>query len=104
MVALSIGICHVCLGHPQHLFHNGPVSQRRATQLSPILPLAAGDYVVDGGQGELLMGEVTVVHNAIIQSDSQFCQPPTDAARCEPPPAIFSRLRYWFLVVPAPVR
>jgi hypothetical protein len=38
----------------------GPIIQRRPAQCSPILPLAAGDDVVNGGQGELLMGEVTV--------------------------------------------
>ena len=74
MVTLGIGIGDVRLAHPQYFFQQGPIGKRRPAQLSPITPLAAGDYVVDGGQGELLMGKVTVQHNAIIQSDSRFCQ------------------------------
>jgi hypothetical protein len=40
----------------------------RGKQLLPIRPLAAGDHVVNGGQGDLLMGEVPVSHNVIIQA------------------------------------
>ena len=60
MLTLGIGISDVRLTHPQHFFQCGPIRKRRPAQHSPILPLAAGDDVVNGGQGELLMGEVTV--------------------------------------------
>ena len=60
MVTLGTGIGDVRLAQLQYLFQQGPMSKRRPAQLSPIMPLAAGDYVVDGDQGELLMGEVTV--------------------------------------------
>jgi len=60
MITLGIGVGDVRLAHPQHLFQCGPIRKRRPAQRSPILPLAAGDHVVNGGQGELLMGEVTV--------------------------------------------
>lgn len=66
MVPLGIGIGDVCLTHPQHLFQQGSICKRCPTQRSPILPLAARDHVVNGGQGELLMGEMTVSHEMII--------------------------------------
>jgi len=60
MVTLGIGIGDVRLAHPQHFFQHGAIRKRRLAQRSPILPLAAGNDVVNGGQGELLMGEVPV--------------------------------------------
>ena len=60
MVTLGIGIGDVRLAHPQHFFQHGPVIERRPAQRSPILRLAAGDHVVNGGQGVLLVGEVSV--------------------------------------------
>jgi hypothetical protein len=60
VVTLGIGIGHVRLAHPQHFFQHGPIRKRRPAQRSPIPPLAAGDDVVNGGQGELLMSEVSV--------------------------------------------
>ncbi len=60
VVTLGIGIGDVYLAHPQHFFQHGPIRKRRPAQRCPILPLAASDDVVNGGQGELLMGEVTV--------------------------------------------
>ncbi len=60
VVTLGIRIGNVRLAHPQHLIHHGPVSKRRPAQINPILSLAAGDDVVDGSQGELLVGEVAV--------------------------------------------
>jgi len=60
MVTLSIGIGDVRLAHPQHFFQHGSIHKHRPAQRSPILPFAASDHVINGGQGELLMGEVTV--------------------------------------------
>jgi len=53
--------------YPQRLFEHGPVSQHGRAQLGPVSPLAARDHVVDGSQGELLMGEVTVQHTRMIR-------------------------------------
>jgi hypothetical protein len=50
----------VGLTHPQYFFQYGPVSKRRPAQINPILALAAGDDVVNGGQGKLLVSQVTV--------------------------------------------
>ena len=60
MITLGVGIGDVYLAHPQDFLQQGPICQRRPAQRSPILSLAAGDDVVNGSQGELLMGEVTV--------------------------------------------
>lgn len=62
MITLGIRIGHVRLADAQDLFQNGAISQRCPSQLSPILPLATGDDVVDGSQRELLMCEMTVLH------------------------------------------
>lgn len=60
MVTPGIRIGDVRLANPQHLFQHGPISERHGAQRCPIVPLAAGDDVVDRSQGVLLMGEVTV--------------------------------------------
>jgi hypothetical protein len=60
MVTLGIGISDARLADLQHFFQHSRVGQRRLTQLNPILAFAARDYVVNSGQGELLMGKVTV--------------------------------------------
>jgi len=69
MVALRVRIGHVRLADAQHLLEQRSISQRGLAQLGPIPPLAVGDDVVDGGQRELLVGEVTVLHGAIIPLD-----------------------------------
>lgn len=48
------------LADAQHLSKYSPICEGGPTQRGPILPFAAGDDVVNGGQGELLVGEVTV--------------------------------------------
>jgi len=60
MVTLRIGIGDVRLVHPQHFFQARPDQQAPPGAAQPNPPLAAADYVVNGGQGELLMGEMTV--------------------------------------------
>lgn len=60
MVTLGIGIGDVRLAYAQYLFQFGSISQRCPAQLGPVPPFAAGDHVVNGGQSELLMSEVTV--------------------------------------------
>lgn len=60
MVTLGIGIGDMRLAYPQHFFQHNPVCEHRLSQLGPILPLAARNYIVNGGKGELLMIQVAV--------------------------------------------
>ena len=60
MVALGRGIGGMRMAYPQRLSQHDRVGQHGRAQLGPIPPLAARDHVVNGSQGELLMGEVTV--------------------------------------------
>jgi hypothetical protein len=63
MVALGIGIGDVRPAYPQHLLRYRPVLERCPAQLNPISALAASDKVVNRGESELLMGEMTMQHD-----------------------------------------
>ncbi len=60
MVALGIGIGNMSLTHPQHFFHHGSIAECGLAQLNPIPALATSDHIVDGRQGKLLMGQMSV--------------------------------------------
>jgi hypothetical protein len=62
VMALSVGIRSMSAADPLHFVEQGAVSQYRTSQLSPVTPAAAGDYVVYGGEGEAPMVKVSVEH------------------------------------------
>lgn len=55
------------LTHTQHLLQQNAIGQHCLTQAGPILPFAACNDIVNRGQGEILMREVTMDHSVIIQ-------------------------------------
>lgn len=65
MLTLSVGIGDVRLADAHHFLQYGPIFERSPTQRGPIPPFAATDDVINGGQGELLMGKMTVQHGVI---------------------------------------
>lgn len=62
MVALRVRVGDVCRADAQDLLAHQWIGQHRRAQRGPIRAFAAGDDVVDRGQGEFLVVEVTVVH------------------------------------------
>ncbi len=54
----------------RHLFQCGGVIQDRLTKFKPILHAPARDYVVDGGKGEAVMGQVAVLHPFIVRKQA----------------------------------
>jgi hypothetical protein len=50
VIPLRIGILSVCQSDAKDFLHDGAVFKGSGTQLSPILPLAAVDHIVDCGQ------------------------------------------------------
>ena len=64
MVTLGIGIGDARPADPQHFLQHFPVSERGSAQLRPIAALAASDHVVNRGEGELVMGEMTMQHGS----------------------------------------
>jgi hypothetical protein len=55
MVALGAGIGNPGVTNARDFLQHGAILQRGPAQVGPVSPLAASDYVIDGGQGELLM-------------------------------------------------
>ena len=58
MITLRIWISDLRLAHPQYFFQHSAVIESGPTQFGPVPLLAARDHIVNGGQGELLMGEM----------------------------------------------
>ncbi len=65
MVALCVGITDVGLAHAGYFVQGGAVAQCCQAQLYPVLPAATADHVVDGGEREVLVVEVAVLHGDI---------------------------------------
>jgi hypothetical protein len=62
VITLGVGIGNARATDAFYLRQQRPVAQSRLTQLGPLPPAATRDHVVDGGQGETLMVEVTMQH------------------------------------------
>ena len=62
VVALGGGIASLVDADPHDLLEHRPFVERSATQRRPIGPLATGDHVVNGGEGETLVVQVPVLH------------------------------------------
>jgi len=62
VVTLGVGIGDVSLANAEHLLQHGPIAKHCATQVRPILPLAATDHIIDGGKGKSLVVKVAVQH------------------------------------------
>jgi len=60
VVTLSVGVGDVSLADAEHLLQQGLIAKHRATQLDPILPLAATDHIIDGGKGKSLVVKMAV--------------------------------------------
>ena len=63
LIALGIGISDMGTTDPVDFAKRAPVTERSLAQSSPVLPAAPADHVVDGGERELLVIEVTVLHD-----------------------------------------
>jgi hypothetical protein len=62
MMPLGVGVAKVRAANALHLVQQGAIGKNRAAQLGPIAPLTAGNYVVNGCEGEALMVEVAMKH------------------------------------------
>jgi hypothetical protein len=65
VVTLGVGIVNMGLARAQHLFQHGPILQRGAAQLGPIVALTAVDHIINRSKGELLMVHVPVQHDLL---------------------------------------
>ena len=66
MIALGGGICDVRLAHARDFIQYIAIIQGSGgAQLSPVIPAAASDNVVNRGQRELLVVQVTVLHGGL---------------------------------------
>jgi hypothetical protein len=63
LIALGVGIRDVGTTDPIYFAKRATVTERRLAQSSPVVPAATADYIVDGGERELLVVEVAVLHN-----------------------------------------
>ena len=72
-MALGIRVVQVCLAHPRHLVQQGRVLQRGLAQFGPVLPDAPADGVVNGGQREALVVQVTVFHGVFLVIKTAKC-------------------------------
>lgn len=59
---LRVGVGGVGPTHALDLLQQRAIGQGRATQFGPVLPPAAPDHVVDRGEREVLMIEMSVEH------------------------------------------
>ncbi|MGA2217902.1 MAG: hypothetical protein ABSG51_07440 [Terracidiphilus sp.] len=50
VIALRVWILRACKSNVQYILHDGAVLEGGKTQLSPILPLASIDNIIDGRQ------------------------------------------------------
>jgi hypothetical protein len=66
MVALCVGVADVGLAHADYFVQGGAVAQCCQAQLYPVLPAATADHVVDGGDREVLVGDVAVLHGGVL--------------------------------------
>jgi hypothetical protein len=62
LIALGVGIRDVGATDPIYFAKRATVTERRLAQGSPVLPAATADHIVDGGERELLVIEVAVLH------------------------------------------
>ena len=62
MVALSVGVGDVSPANAQDLLQDRGVAEGGLSEISPVLPLPASDYVVNCGKSVLLMIQVPVQH------------------------------------------
>ena len=66
LVALGVGITNVGTADPIYFAKRATVTERRLAQCSPVIPAATADHIVDGGERQLLVVEVTVPHDCWI--------------------------------------
>jgi hypothetical protein len=50
MIPLSVGVADPDATHPEDLLQHGPIGEDGLSQLGPILPIAAPDDIVNGGE------------------------------------------------------
>jgi hypothetical protein len=62
VVTLSVGVGDVSLADAEHLLQQSLIAKDCATQLGPILPLAATDHIIDGGKRKFLVIQMAVQH------------------------------------------
>ena len=62
VVALRVRITSVGAADTRHFVEQGVVGQDRPSQFGPVIPVATRDHIVDGGEGEALMVEVSMAH------------------------------------------
>ena len=62
MMALGVGVGDAWTADALHLVEQGAIGQHRPPQRRPVLSAAAGDHIVDGGEREALVVEVTMAH------------------------------------------
>ncbi len=60
MISLGVGVGNIRAADAFHFFKQRPIPKNRAAQVSPILPAAARDHIVDGRKGQALMVEVAM--------------------------------------------
>ena len=63
LIALSVGISDVGTADPIYFAKRAAVTERRLAQSGPVIPAATADHIVDGGERELLVVEVAVLHD-----------------------------------------
>jgi hypothetical protein len=63
MVTLRVRVSKVGSADRFDLTHERVISKHRTTQIRPVPPPPARDHVVDGGECEVLMVEMSVEHS-----------------------------------------
>lgn len=61
-MTLGVRVCDVRCADPLYLVQQGTVGQGGPPQGGPVPPTTARNHVVDGGEGETLVVEVSVEH------------------------------------------
>jgi hypothetical protein len=67
VVTLLVLISYVSTANAYNLLQHGDVGQGHSPQFRPIPALAAGDNIVDSGQRETLVIQMTVQHGGLIR-------------------------------------
>jgi hypothetical protein len=67
VMTLSVGIRNMSATDPLYFVKQRAVGQSRQSQICPITPAATRDHVVNGGEGEALMVQVSVQHEKVNQ-------------------------------------
>lgn len=62
MITLSVGVRNVRTANALHLVQQRLIPQDCLTQTSPVIPSPARDHVINSGESEALMVEMSVEH------------------------------------------